>query len=211
MEMTNDDKSCIKFEYDNQNRITKVTNYNQEGDISSARVFVYNNAGELASQIVDNFTYTCTKNGNKITFYSGGEIYVVIDLNAEGLPIKMDSDYYFIEYKYMNGNVSEFRGCWKESSCDNLTYTYDDKKSPFYYSKTPKWVLVYCLGYDIKNNTNKHSGNVEYDYYTYTYSYTYNEFGFPLTRTTTVKVMDLYDNEVDLGITETRTYKYEQK
>jgi len=195
-----------KFEYDDQNRITKITNG------TYVKTITYNNDGELDSYVYahgKNFTYK--RNGNKITVYDGKTVYGKIDLNAEGLPKNekytgdcSDCPEQSINREYENGNMTAVRR--QDDWFDN--YTYDNKKSPFYHCKTPKWFLLAFLDYDIKNNTLTNYAWFEYSSTLDSASYTYNEAGFPLTQK--IKKKATYEeggDEKDAGET-TTTYKY---
>lgn len=73
------------------------------------------------------------------------------------------------------------------ASAGTVTYTHDDKKTPFYHCDTPKWALWLLdyfkqdvnYGYNMNNikTVTREDGN------SITYEYTYNDDGFPVTRT----------------------------
>ena len=80
----------------------------------------------------------------------------------------------------------------KGSSAGTITYTHDDKKTPFYNCNTPKWVFVWIDFISNEhsiygNNKNYNKNNIKTetreDGSTITYEYTYNGDGFPVTRT----------------------------
>jgi len=174
--------SSRKFEYDNQNRIAKIT------EEFNVQIFNYNSAGDLISirherQGTHRFTYTFTKSGNKITIPEG-EDSGELTLNTQGVveKLKYSWETRTLLCQYQGKNLIKIIS--EESSEDIITFTYDDKKSPFYYCNTPQWWLVwyqfatgFTLGYIIG-----HENNIE------TYSskticqYTYNDNGFPITQ-----------------------------
>jgi len=166
-----------KFEYDNENRITKVLVYYDFTDIPGIYTFIYDdNSVSMSFEYPpifanDDFWETYTKNGNIITvtksFFSANTI-ATIELDAEEKPVKyiVDSDSYMqtYTYEYTNGNLvkQDFEEVRKDMSIPAFpaftTFTYDNKKSPFYYCKTPSWCLDSFLSWafrseiSIKNN-----------------------------------------------------------
>jgi len=187
------------YEYDNQNRITKYTPLDGNGQPKFIETFNYN--GDLVEIVgSNNQKITFTKNGNIITLvYSYNEYVRTIELNAQGLPIKdtwkLDNeDQWSNTFTWQNGNLIKQEG-------DNwsATYTYDVYKSPFYHCKTPKWVLFFLgnnIGFYNENNIETAIWEGE-EAGTETYIYTYNADGFPATMTRS----DGY----------TETYKYKKK
>jgi len=181
------------FEYDDKDRILKISYYRFDGSADWVFTLIYD---PITSDLVeikgydaqnpedtDNETYI--KNGNKIT-WGRGEIEL-----AQGLPVKftMEGEGTSI-FTWENGNITKEE--W-EGWIGN--YIYDDNKSPFYHCKTPKWFLLRWLGFtycsvnNIKTVTSGGSNS--------TYKYTYNNDGFPVERT------DPWD--------ETCTYKYKKR
>ena len=163
-----------KFEYDAQNRITKIYYYN-DGEIDETYTFTYNSAGDLTSMSYidtdnsdDNYTTNITYAGNKITFDDDDSF--AMDLNPDGLLIKVteeygDDDLYTWDYVYQNGNLTKATQTdkWWSSPAGGGTYrtvitastfTYDDMKSPLNNCNTPKWVLIWQFEGEIgiKNN-----------------------------------------------------------
>ena len=91
-------------------------------------------------------------------------------------------------------------------SSGTTTYTYDDKKTPFYRLNASKWFL-WWLNYDwsyvdrmnLVGNENNVKTETREDGSTTTYEYTYNSDGFPITRS--------WESAIRNGtITETYTY-----
>jgi len=192
-EMQNSGGTRYEYEYDDQDRIKKITEYISE-QLRSVSTLKYNAAsGDLEEYEWEfpqnpewNYKTTFTKNGNKITFVDEGQ--VEIELNTQGLPEKYMYGNSPSTLTWLNGNLIKI-----EDAHATRTFTHDDKKSPFYYSKTPKWVLFQYIGHQNVNNLKTmtwSSGS------TTTYEYTYNADGFPETRTVS-------------GTSE--TYKYKKK
>ena len=184
------------YEYDNQNRITKYTIYGDDGEPYWVSTYTYNAQGDLVEQEENDVKITFTKNGNKITFVDEDGGYTEIELNAQGFPVK---DTYLWEWvnenskfwskstttlTWHNGNLvkTEAEDEWEEDSesgseTSSITYSYDDKKAPLYYCKTPKWFLWWD-GYNITNNIK----TWDRESFDVTYEYTYDDDGFPVTR-----------------------------
>jgi len=217
-----DGKLSSEYEYDEQNRITKITSYNYNIDETLNNTIIkkysYNNAGDLTSIFLeypshtqDNESTTYTKFGNIITWKKNNANYTVV-LNSKGVPEKQTVEYtkvefnsstmstfsYFVRetntYQYTNDNVSKITFVMatgptsanvSTSYTSTQTYTHDNKKSPFYHCKTPKWIMI-LDGRSIKNNilTEIHHHHDD-DYGLFTSIYTYDSEGFPSEGTTT--------------------------
>ena len=185
------DIDAVMFEYDKQGRIVKQIQN------SHTKTFTYNSAGDLIKVVEkyessgDATTYTFTKNGNIIneTCIDDDDIFTgIIELNAEGLPVKISFDeYYTIEYK--NGNVTKMT-LYDSPSLEygHYTFTYDDKNSPWLQCKTPKWYLAFAFDNfgiftGLKNNPTTIEGTFLDGWSTSSFTYTYNNDGYP-TKTT---------------------------
>ena len=126
------DGDVMKFEYDDQNRITKMTTNNYyTGDLYSVSTLSYNNAGDLTSVLrsipdypLYDQTITFSKSGNIITVtnsqWNEDDDRIIsekIELNAQGLPSKItyeiiydDGDWYkeVATIKYQGKNLIEY-------------------------------------------------------------------------------------------------------
>jgi len=168
------------FEYDNQDRILKMTHYQDDGNLYGYTTLTYDPAtGDLVEKIerdkqnTELLKETYIKNGNTISWGGWGEIV----LNPQGLPEKytFNNMIDIQNFTWQNGNLT------KEEGGSIGTFTYDDKKSPFYHCKTPKWFLLrvwerhLCSVNNIKTET--------WGYGVETHGYVYNDDGFPTTRT----------------------------
>ena len=233
-----DGEVSVKYEYDEQNRITKITyySYSDESVHTRTRTFIYNNTGYLTSILLeypshpqDNQKTTYIYSGSKITWIKDNATHTV-SLNSKGLPEKQTIEYtaktptlpsysYFVRviytYQYTNDNVSKLNFVYGEgqSSANVSTinigktiYTYDNKKSPFYYCKTPKWIMV-LDGMSPLNNVHTEVYH-QYDiiYSEIAINYTYDEAGFPTKHTSTSKLY--YQEE---GYVMDAEYQYIQK
>ena len=215
----------IKFEYDEQNRITKITtSYGDE--VHEVRTLGYNEVGDLISLnwewCNDSYpdfphtTRTFSQNDKVVTITyptlvdDETDLRMSMVLNDQGLPEKyssyqsiyeVDDSYSIFIYQYQDGNLSSRTYVDKayyndDPGSQTMTYTYDNKKGPFYHCKTPKWVLIWSFDNMIGIQNNIKGGS-------FTFEYMYNEDGFPLTQKTI-----LNDSRYSPYIT---TYKYEKK
>ena len=183
------------YEYDNQDRMTKCFSY-IDGQSFWISTLVYNTYGDLVELINEDLRNTGNiyknsyfKNGNKITI-EGFNNNPTIELNVQGFPVKLTFE------NKESGNWSEFILIWQNGNLieeewidvregvmteGSTTYTHDDKKSPFYHCKTPKWYVWWSawegFGYWNKNNLETITGGGKDG----TCEYTYNNDGFPVT------------------------------
>ena len=213
-------RSTEKYYYDIQNRIiSQGLTYDNDGDRIKYKS-CYTSARCTNAWL--------TKNGNKITVsksyhptaYLFGSVNGELELNAQGLPVKLTykeesengatffvntTTHTVVSLTWQNENLTkiewesesviEERHDWEEesvitrsSNAGTVTYTHDDKKTPFYHCNTPKW-FFWWFSYDgsfneidgyNKNNiktATREDGSIT------TYEYTYNDAGFPVTRT----------------------------
>jgi len=217
-------------EYDSLNRFTRFTTSPYNGTMS----LNYNADGDLVGyywiyQGRDWVRATFPKNGNIINFtieqylnrWSHTTVNGELELNTQGLPVKVTSESECRQLGVVGGDVSNWSNTvtltWQNgnliktewvredeqgSSTGTKTYTYDNKRMPFYHCKTQKlnfW-LFYYVGNDEfygfnENNIKTETGD---DGSTITYEYSYNDDGFPVTRTCATAVGT---------VTETYTYK----
>jgi len=184
-EIERSDGTRFVFEYDSQDRITKYTEYGDNGQPDWVNTLTYNAQGDLIGYKDNEITVAYTKNGNKISFVDDEGGYTEIELDDQAFPVKTTytwGTWYnaTTTFTWQNGNLTKMEMVdeWnKYSEVTSFTYTYDDKKSPLYYCKTPVWFLS-CEGYDITNNKKTwNEGTLDE-----TYVYTYNKDGFPVTR-----------------------------
>ena len=177
------------YEYDNKDRITKITIYYGSGQFYGFTTYTYDpTTGDLIEseweKPYDEGSRTITREGNIINIINvtlnDGEWTDIIELNAQGLPEKYTCEYedgskYIAIYTWENGNQTEE----KVEGGASTTFTYDNNtKTPFHYSKTPKWVLwmfEYSSLFHNVNNVKTVRG--------VTYVYDYNEYGLPVERT----------------------------
>ncbi|MDR2694579.1 MAG: hypothetical protein LBB74_10260 [Chitinispirillales bacterium] len=185
LESITDDSGNVltKFEYDGQNRIVKRYEYS-EGKLSSTTTVTYTdnlvtvkeNNGEDVKKYVINGD-TVTEGSTTLTVNKDGTIDGIFDENWEC----------GCAYRYQDGNLIEGQ------CCVTTTYYkgYDNKKSPFSNSGTPKWLFKHLS----KNNVlekrvpdgdgmdEAHSARVQYEY-------EYDGDGFPTKQTEKMSGID---------------------
>jgi len=173
-----------KFEYDKQNRITKMSEYYYDGILDYSKTFVY--AGDDLVQVLYSSssgyeeTYEYTKNGNTITekdTYNGGDRISIIELDSDGLPIKREREelgnIYVDIYEYQDENLTKITQRFTIPEYDyteshTYNFGYDNQKGALYHCKTPKWCLILHLNdFGVKNNITESSYTRSYTEYTY--------------------------------------------
>jgi len=153
-----------RFEYDKKNRIVKINDdtiiYADNLITVGTKKFAINGNTVTA----ENGTYTIDKDG-----------YIIKDRTNDGTEG---------EHKYKDGNLIEVS--WNYG--DVNSYSYDDKKSPFSNSNTPKWLIQHLLNkaYASKNNA-VYDGDGRVDD---TSKYEYDSDGFPVKVTITAKLYE---------------------
>jgi len=216
------------FEYDNQDRIEKMIEYNEESyEITSTFYYsendlvkivsdgFYNEDGKLIFD-KDVWEIEFTKNEGKLIItekhkYSNYINTTTLDLNSDGYNIGVNPSMSMNgrSYTVMNCNLTNYTR-WAFSSMGAGTqntnyydYKYDKNKSPFYNCKTPAWYLFYnFLELGSQNNATEiiHTYSGYWGYYQTTtqIKYVYNCAGYPTKRTETI----------DGVITDVLEYKY---
>jgi len=188
----------VKYEYDNQNRFTRILSYDKSEKLISTETFTYSEKDlvKVVYEEADNSNFIRTteyaKKGGKITItrrsnQSTNVDTYTIDLNSDEFPSKFESSgggwSYVLTSQYQGGNLIKQTTIYKETGVSQSysnTFKYDNNKSPFYHCKTPKWYMFYLfhmLG--SKNNYTWQywsEGGIEY-------KYEYDNAGFPTKRT----------------------------
>jgi len=204
------------FEYDSQNRITKITildskskytltysgenltKVNYEGVNILMRIDENQNIITWEEEFNDELVYV--KNGNTITgpdFRENGN--AIISLNNDGLMTKFVLEEYDYEYtfKYQGGNVTEMTS--EGTGKDEITKItkYDNNKSPFYHCKTPKWFFwLFFRHWEFlcQNNPTEANGTFTSDGYKYDYQFNY-EYDSDAYVTRRYREYDDYDDQ----------------
>ena len=176
-----------KFEYNEQNRVTKMSCYNYEDKLSYTNTYIY--AGD---DVVQYGTLEYSKIGNTIIQknVNSGNITNTIELNSEGLPAGWEKQGRYHEvatYYYQDGNLTGYRYVQTFSDeeydydTESITYFYDNQKGALYHCKTPKWFMIFYLNdYGVKNNVTFRSETYSPQS---SYTYEYDDDGFPAKRT----------------------------
>jgi len=175
----------LNFEYDKKNRFATISfKYDYETIYSLRYQFEYISNDLVSLFIPDNapaYNVVFSKNGNKI-IVDFGDVWVdTCELNIDGYPIKALG----INFQYLDGNIIE-----EDRYLETITYKYDNKKSPFYYCKTPKWMYVYIDDglFPMMGGFSNNAINRKYIYIlndgdtiveTFTFTYEYDANGFP--------------------------------
>jgi len=168
------DKDCKlqnKFEYDEQNRIVKMYDY-REGKIFSTKTIAYSSDDLITVEYVSSDNSKKVKkfiiNGNTIT----SDDEKTFNINKDGYAIKRGIK----NPEYENGNrTSEI----DDDEPSGIGYTYDNKKSPFSNTNTPKWLLQYDLGLFLPAESKNNVASLCTDLLCHNYEYEYDSEGFP--------------------------------
>jgi len=164
------------FEYDEQGRIVKI--YQDYGVKITYGITYISDSNVRVIETTENSGSNATDyvmNGNTIT--AGKE---TITIDKEGYIVKMGATEHRSEsnYIYKNGNLIKVN-----FANDTNSYTYDNKKSPFSGSNTPKWLIQRLLG-DASASKNNVVDIRDTEIYTScTYKYEYDSDGFPIADT----------------------------
>jgi uncharacterized protein (TIGR02145 family) len=134
-----------KFEYDEQNRIVKICNVGAittityAKDLVTVEIFYNGNRSTVEKFVRKGNTITLTEEGPNSSGKSG-----TLTVNEDGYMVSeeyrnryMVSNKY-VQYQYQNGNLI--------NNDNSSRYSYDDKKSPYSNTSTPKWLLQHLLG-----------------------------------------------------------------
>ena len=189
----------IKFEYDDQNRFSRVINMNNRiwrlisiTYNSADEIILYYQAGNYDNfQSINKISFKKDNNIVKTNFYNrdGNIVYgdYYLELNTQGLPVKAELYHNRFEYEYQNGNLTQKKHFENGLYWVSTTFIYDDKKSPLINCKTPKWLLDFCIDYGYfsdflelgtgsRNNVLFYTGSI-----TQSHTYSYDDAGYPLT------------------------------
>ena len=166
-----------KYEHDEQNRITKVSGYNN-GELMAFVTITYIEDYSVKFlydmvPIGEEAVIEYLINGNTITYDGVG----TFDLDNYGFPI--------IEgFKFQNGNF-----VWEGTAEGEFILLYDTNKSPFYYSNMPNWLLFFAFDYNRTHSGRNNLVEKTYNCFKHStsdsivFSYEYNSVGLPTKRT----------------------------
>jgi effector-binding domain-containing protein len=197
-----------KYNYDKQNRITKISSYNKSETLVCTETFTYrdNNLIKVVYEEIctpTNRTEEYTIEGKRITYtVKGGYLDYLgtrtgtIELNNDELPIKIGSSNqdvsYSSIYQYQDGNLLKIISSGEQNY--SYTFEYDNNKSPFYHCQTPKWYIFYDSYWFGSNNNLMQEIVITTDdnnvYSETVYKYEYDSYGFP-----TKRILNVNGNE----------------
>ena len=154
--ITSSHGSGYMFVYDAQNRITKITFYRSGSSAIDNYIATLAYSGNDLTKItyvypnnpIWNREEVFVRNGNTITS-SSTSFTNTFTVNKDGYPtnsVKIFKDFSSETiYQYQGGNLIKrtisSTGAFSQND-DETVFQYDNKKSPFYHCKTPKWFLI---------------------------------------------------------------------
>ena len=183
-----DNGEITKFEYDDKNRIVKIS-------YGSQRTETLTYSGDELISFEDDYNglTPISRNGNTIRI--PGENTSVITVNDDGYSIKheIDANEHGSEvrtYQYRDGNpvkITVVQTDWEGMTSETvMEFKHDDKKSPFFHCNTPRWFLqyIYFTYFGLNNNVTA----VTWSHgISHKYEYQYDRDGFPTTQTSITK------------------------
>ena len=176
------------YEYDTQNRLSKISKHSNWGELYSTRTLTYSKYDLVK---FDDFILTAT-GLNQLTFSDGSNTHI-FDLNSDGTLAKSSSSYANgmsneANYEYQNGNLTKRTGEFFDGETLRVgtnEFTYDSMNSPFLNCKTPRWWLIWSFGGDIgvtKNNVTGWTYVSDEESSGAVLSYEYDDEGYPTKR-----------------------------
>ena len=194
--ITIDSGPYTKIEYDDKNRILKMSSYTETGELSYLETFTYSGndlvktVGEFFSYSEDEYKitreFTKTENIISIMQVSGGLLSTsTLYLNSDELPIKCVTETisgsYVTNYQIENGNLVKVANEETFGETKSTEYKYGNKKSPYYSCKTPKWYMFWQAGeMGSRNNVTEMKSS---DDWSIKNDYVFDSDGYPTKRT----------------------------
>ena len=177
----------LSFEYDSQNRITKIINDNRENMYTT---FTYSGFDLVKvtlfwpSGYYGIYENNIVRNGNTITVnYRVGSSTITVNNNGYPTNFEETGRDWSVEYD-QNCNLinATIRDIYYDEEWVSK-FIYGNEKSPFYHCKTPKWwTIVYDVGFEIyfiqKNNVTEIIGWDGNDI-TLKFKYEFDSDGYP--------------------------------
>ena len=205
------------YEYDKQSRITKYSYFipNKYGERTLVHTLTFTYMGDDLTKVISENEYyqqgyyKFEKSNNKINIHtSSGKndknaISSSLELDSDGLPVRYNENLSkdgnpsrIITYQFQNGNLVkttvEGKSYNNEIVTSSTLFQYDEKSSPLYHCKTPKWFLFWylremCSLNNVTESTSSSSHNIsdvasDGEDSTSTYEYVYDNNGFPTKR-----------------------------
>ena len=173
----------VKYEYNNEDRITKISHYDKEKNLTFSQTFTYSGNDLVKVDFVDS-TIEFSKSENKIIVNHDNVETTTIDLNEDGLPTKYEAISDGVSavgvFEIQGGNLTKHS--YKHTRDGEIlegssNYQYDNKKSPLYNCKTPQWWWIISEGRSVHNNVTAmfHSNGEKTEY-----RYEFNHAGYPI-------------------------------
>ena len=191
--MTSDGAFTYKYEYDDKNRLVKSYFY-YLGNLNQTRAITY--VGDDLVTVEDVYEENPENNGvtnivvagNRITFRCSlslsGERSYILTVNKAGQITSSESSceggHRVLTFQYRGGNLVK-----SANGAEVAKIEYDDKKSPLYHSRTPKWLLQHYFSNAFANKNNAVDAQIAPSL-RYVTAYEYDSDGFPVRQTTTV-------------------------
>ena len=190
------------LEYDDENRLVKISYYSR-GNLDYTATITYDNNSVTIennpSVFGEPMNYVLS---NNIIIYSAENSTRTLIVNDDGYIVTEETRWQtggsrHIKYEYHGGNLSSDTIVLKYANGEiyhesTTLYRYDNKKSPFYNDKTPKWLLQTLFsGLGLNNN-------ITYLNNRFAFEYEYDADGFPTKRTWLLYQGDADDNETTL-------------
>jgi len=162
--ITDESSGPLKFDYDKQTINDESSGTLKfEYDKQNRIVKIGNKTITYADNLITVGTKKYAINGKTITV--DGKSFTI---NGDGYIVDIEG----YEHKYKDGNVI---------NCNNPDVdSYDDKKSPFSNSNTPKWLIQKLFDMELANKNNIVSNGCNYS----TSQYEYDSDGFPVKKAT---------------------------
>jgi len=197
-----EDGDIMKFEYDSQNRISRVLSY-RDGKLFRTETHTYSDDDLVKITIVYSdapegiMEQIIVRNGNTISMSMsmGGEnVTGTMSLNNDGYPISSVASIGEYEeqemiFHFHSGNLTKITVISYSDGEKNdefeVLLTYDTNKSPLHYCKTPRWVMyLFTLNYNLGINNNVIQRIEEVA--TLTFVYEFDNDGFPTKQTDSI-------------------------
>jgi len=187
-------ESLLRFEYDEQNRITRVAWYDENERLHYTLTFTY--TGKDLTRLVEaapgysGTTYDFTRSGNTITA-ADSDYRHTFTLNSAGyltrLVMAYEEEYgeQICEFSYDNaGNLVKISSLdeYEDETGWSYDFKHDTRNSPFRNDKTPKWIFPFMFLIDDWYEVGLHNNPTEITFggsYKTVATYVYDSDNFP--------------------------------
>ncbi len=188
--ITDDQYVLTEYEYDDENRLTKISASEIYGENLWTCVIEYGDGKDPVKEthydqngnVTEAFSFV--RSNHLITTYDmdGNELYYHHEIDDEGFII---ATYYGSNshsiYSWTDGNLTKLGTGGPHGDQYDYFYTYDRKRAPFSACTTSPWFLFQLHGKIdcTKNNCLKETYIYEHENIDTYYDYAYNENGYP--------------------------------